>query len=63
MVAVGVLSKGSVEIAVCQRGGNMKKLHQSEDGREGWMRACGGPGGKASVKHLGRMWWSVSCSA
>lgn len=43
MVAVGVLSKGSVEIAVCQRGGNMKKLHQSEDGREGWMRACGGP--------------------
>lgn len=41
----------------------MKKLHQSEDGREGWMRACGGPGGRASVKHLGRMWWSVSCSA
>lgn len=49
MVAVGVLSKGSVEIAVCQRGGNMKKLHQSEDGREGWMRACGGP------------WWEGLC--
>lgn len=35
MVAAVVLGKGSVGIAVCQGGGNTKKLQQSEDGEEG----------------------------
>lgn len=49
MVAVGVLSKGSVEIAVCQRGGNTKKLQQSEDG-EGGVDAS-----------MWRPWWEGLC--